>query len=274
MSATHTWTLSRIFPFIFGTKLQLNKYFIHYLNGIKIFFLLLADSYNEESIVEIEISIENYLSEFKKLYKIITPKLHFLAHYGRCIRTFGPLKRCWVMRFESKHSYFKKVQHSIHNTINTSKSLAQRHQYLQVSNHNFCMPILLTGPVLKNNSTEFENYPSNSSAHCIVKWAEYNSIRYYTGSAILNNENEFCLIEELIIQNEKLFMNIVTLSNNGYRQNTNCFEIKNENNNNKKVIEASCLKYVWPLDIYSINEKQYIILKYPANEISSTKYET
>ena len=60
-------------------------------------------------------------------------------------------------------------------------------------------------------------------------------------------------------------MNIVTLSNNGYRQNTNCFEIKNENNNNKKVIEASCLKYVWPLDIYSINEKQYIILKYPAN---------
>jgi hypothetical protein len=45
----------------------------------------------------------------------------------------------------------------------------------------------------------------------------------------------------------------------------NCFEIKNENDNNKKVIEASCLKYVWPLDIYSINEKQYIILKYPAN---------
>jgi hypothetical protein len=37
----------------------------------------------------------------------------------------------------------------------------------------------------------------------------------------------------------------------------NCFEIKNENDNNKKVIEASCLKYVWPLDIYSINEKQY-----------------
>jgi hypothetical protein len=267
MSATHTWTLSRIFPFIFGKRLQLNKYFIHYLDGIKIFFLLLADSFTEESIVVIESSITKYLTQFKKYYNTITPKLHFLVHYGRCIRTFGPLKNCWVMRFESKHSYFKRVQHSIHNTINTSKSLAQRHQYFQVLSLKAYTPILSLGPVLKIISNEFDSF-FGSSEHHYVRWADYNNIRYNTGSSILNNENEFCRIEELIIHKGKLFMAIIKLFNNGYRKFMNSYEISlDENSNNKTIIEAPRLKYVWPLDIYTIDKKQFIILKYPADGI-------
>ena len=52
------------------------------------------------------------------------------------------------------------------------------------------------------------------------------------------------------------------------RKFMNSYEISlDENSNNKTIIEALRLKYVWPLDIYTIDKKQFIILKYPADGI-------
>ena len=152
------------------------------------------------------------------------------------IRTFGPLKHCWVMRFESKYSWFKKVQHSIHNAI------IHQDRWHKDSNI-FKYPTLSLGPVLKIISNEFDRF-FVSSEHHYVRLADYNKIIYNTGSSILNNENEFCRIEELIIHKGKLFMAIIKLSNNGYRKYMNSYnEISlNENSNNKKIIEANVLK--------------------------------
>ncbi len=36
------------------------------------------------------------------------------------------------MRFEAKHSYFKQVHHATHNHVNLLKSMAVRHQNLQL----------------------------------------------------------------------------------------------------------------------------------------------
>ncbi len=44
---------------------------------------------------------------------------------------FGPLVRHWTMRFEAKHSYFKRLAQSMGNFINIPYSLAMRHQQLQ-----------------------------------------------------------------------------------------------------------------------------------------------
>ncbi len=44
---------------------------------------------------------------------------------------FGPLLRHWTMRYEAKHSYFKKLVTSIGNFINLPYSLAMRHQQHQ-----------------------------------------------------------------------------------------------------------------------------------------------
>ena len=42
----------------------------------------------------------------------------------------GPLIRMWCMRYEAKHSYFRKMAHVIHNFKNVAKSLATHHQSL------------------------------------------------------------------------------------------------------------------------------------------------
>ena len=49
MSATNTWTLSRIFPLIFGGRLRANRHFLNYLDGLKIFRLLMADSFTKRA---------------------------------------------------------------------------------------------------------------------------------------------------------------------------------------------------------------------------------
>lgn len=63
---------------------------------------------------------------FKELYpRNLIPKHHFMTHYSRCIRKIGPLVHVWGMRYEAKHSFFKK---SVKNFKNITKSLALKHQ--------------------------------------------------------------------------------------------------------------------------------------------------
>ena len=58
----------------------------------------------------LEIIIQEYLESRKCLFPETTlkPKHHFMRHYPVLILKFGPLIRVWTMRFESKHSYFKR----------------------------------------------------------------------------------------------------------------------------------------------------------------------
>ena len=48
-----------------------------------------------------------------------------------CCHRFGPLVRLWTMRFEARHSYFKRLASQLGNFINISYTLAVRHQRLQ-----------------------------------------------------------------------------------------------------------------------------------------------
>jgi hypothetical protein len=118
MTATHVWTLCKIFPLIIGEKLKDDILYMHFVSLLEIFQILNGDKFNENILQELEERIFQYLSEFKSLYnRPITAKLHFLLHYPRSIRNFGAPREFSTMRFESKHSYFKKVQQATHNHI-------------------------------------------------------------------------------------------------------------------------------------------------------------
>lgn len=41
--------------------------------------------------------------------KKLIPKHHFVEYYPHLIQKFGPPTECWTIRFEEKHSFFKKV---------------------------------------------------------------------------------------------------------------------------------------------------------------------
>ena len=62
----------------------------------------------------------------------MTPKQHFLIHYPSSILRFGPPRDYWIIRFEAKHQYFKSADTATFCQINVLKSLAERHQNLQL----------------------------------------------------------------------------------------------------------------------------------------------
>lgn len=58
----------------------------------------------------------------------LLPKHHFLEHYPKLIRRFGPLIDFWTIRFEAKHSFCKRVVHDSHNFRNILLTLSTKHQ--------------------------------------------------------------------------------------------------------------------------------------------------
>lgn len=57
-------------------------------------------------------------------------KHHYLSHYPFLINLFGPLIKVWIMRFESKHKFFKRAIRYSLNFINVVKSLSVKHELL------------------------------------------------------------------------------------------------------------------------------------------------
>lgn len=94
--------------------------------------LVFAPAHNGQSISYLHGIIRDFLELYLDIFKDgITPKMHFLTHYGEEVINFGPLMYCSTMRFEAKHSYFKSLARKTNNRKNLALTLAQRHQFLQ-----------------------------------------------------------------------------------------------------------------------------------------------
>ena len=74
--------------------------------------------------------VEDYIDMRIVLFPAIRlrPKHHYLLRYASLTLMFGPLIRMWSLRFESKHSYFKRCARFSQNFKNIAKTLAVKHQ--------------------------------------------------------------------------------------------------------------------------------------------------
>lgn len=82
----------------------------------------------------VEYSMVTTITEglFVSIMHLMNNYMH--THTQMCymyIHRFGPLVRHWTMRYEAKHSYFKKLAQNVGNFINIPWTLAMRHQLWQ-----------------------------------------------------------------------------------------------------------------------------------------------
>ncbi|XP_071843985.1 uncharacterized protein [Apostichopus japonicus] len=136
--AVENWCLMKLFPILFGQEVCDPSDIVWKL------FLLLREivqyvcapqiTFNE--IGYLRVLIEEYLDGRKSVFPCVNlrPKHHFLSHYPELIVKLGPLIRLWTLRFESKHSYFKRCSRNCHNFLNITHTLSERHQMLQAYN--------------------------------------------------------------------------------------------------------------------------------------------
>jgi len=133
--AVQNWYFLRLLPLLIGDQISDKS------NTIWRLLLLLRNVVElvcAPKITENQVSwMKEIICEYLYMRRIsfpdnpMTPKHHYLMHYGDLTLQFGPLVRVWTMRFESKHSYFKSCARKLRNFRNLCQMLADRHQMLQ-----------------------------------------------------------------------------------------------------------------------------------------------
>jgi len=100
--------------------------------------------------------VEDYVDRRLCLFPHVglRPKHHYLLHYASLTAKFGPLMHLWTMRFESKHSYFKRCIRYSRNFVNVCVALWQ-------NDINSCKRIIQKAP--------FSRHPSPAAAQ--VLWS-------------------------------------------------------------------------------------------------------
>lgn len=113
-NAHENLSLLRFLPLLIGAIVPSNEPAWQILCDLKdIVELAVAPLHTEDSISYLDFKISEHRAIFQEVFphKRIQPKHHFLEHYPQLICQFGPLVALWTMRYEAKHSFFKRVIH-------------------------------------------------------------------------------------------------------------------------------------------------------------------
>ncbi len=138
MNAGRMWCLIRMLPLMLYDKVNFDDEHWQLLLLLKdIAEIIFAPVISIEYAALLDVLIREHHCLLRSLHPEfkLKPKHHFMLHYGDLIIAFGPLIHFWCMRFEAKHSYFKRLVRSTKNFINLPITLAKRHQQMQASYH-------------------------------------------------------------------------------------------------------------------------------------------
>lgn len=211
--AIQNWNLLRLLPVLIGDKVQNHEDEVWQLAlQLKdIVDLICAQNISLSQIAYLDILIQEYLELRKMMFPEIQlkPKHHYLRHYSALILKFGPLIRLWTLRFESKHSYFKRCARHLKNFKNICQTLSQRHQMYQA--------YLLAGQEcskllqVKDSCAFYPNLYSNTIKHAVRELAfseinttvttdiQYKGTAYKKGQFLVYRNDEYMEFGELLL---------------------------------------------------------------------------
>jgi len=133
-TTTQKFELFLCLPQIIADKIERNDpIWAVYLLLREVCDIVFARVVDRTTITYLQDKIGQYLRCFVDVFgkENMKPKHHYLVHYPRYLKMYGPLVNFWCMRFEGKHQYFKQVAKSTNSFINVAKTLAKRHQLRQ-----------------------------------------------------------------------------------------------------------------------------------------------
>nr|XP_042902933.1 uncharacterized protein LOC122270275 [Parasteatoda tepidariorum] len=236
--------------------------------------IVCAPQINKGQIVYLQSAIEEYLFTRAQLFPSVPlrPKHHYLAHYPTLIVKFGPLIRSWTLRFESKHSYFKRCARQSRNFKNICSTLANRHQLLQTYIHTDNS--VFTDLDIKNyNEFHVELYsenlrkiiPSNlfDKTNTVITYdLSIKGTDYKKGSFLPISEDceiSFCEILMILIKNNNEVFFVVQNFETTFISQLGVYEISSKNKEFFLISKTDLIDY-YPLQAYEIGGSRYICL--------------
>lgn len=276
-NAHENWSLIRFLPQLVGQRVPCEDPAWQILTDLKdIVDLVVSPFHSEESIAYLDFKISEHRIRFQEVFPDceLKPKHHYLEHYPYLICLFCSLVDLWTMRFEAKHSFFKRVARSVRCFKNVLLSLSERHQY-QIAHHLhscvFSRPTLeVTNvstvhiDVLNKDISDALRRNSNVDIVCLAKSVTHNGLNYKCGMILIHGSlgglPEFDEIVHMVILQNKLIFIVKKLS--GWCiEHVRAYDFKTSPGKKVEVIELQELHDAYPLADYKIGGMRLVSLK-------------
>ncbi|KAK0144205.1 hypothetical protein N1851_017432 [Merluccius polli] len=263
------WSLLRYLPLLIGTRVPSNEPAWQVLCELKdIVELVVSPFHTEESISYLDFKISEHRTVFKEVFphERILPKHHYLEHYPWLIRQFGPLVALWTIRFEAKHSFFKRViRHTncYKNCTILIKFPAKPPHYkplLEVADVS-TLPVEVINQDIAQAVKQ--KYPHMDTVD-LAKNVSYNGFNYRIGMVVAHGSlaglPEFCEIVHMIVLQETLIF-IVKKLDAWYLEHYRSYALVMSTTRQLRLVEAHELTDSYPLAHYMVGGRRLISLK-------------
>ena len=217
-SAAMMLTLMRILPMLIGHLIEPDCPYWHLYKLLRqIMDLTMSPIFSVDATYYLESVVSDHHRHFKQLFpnRNITPKHHFMLHYGEAIRRCGPLRHLWCMRFESKHQLAKKVGDLTNNFRNIALTVATQYSLSTFSSWKL-------NKIFPKTSIEHstDGMRVTSFSHCGQLFKPGSVIRYD------KNENmRLCKIDSIVIDDSKVIFKCKKLSVDDYSEHFCAFPV-------------------------------------------------
>lgn len=239
--------------------------------------LVTSPKFSEDSLCYLDTKIADHRLLFKEVFQNekLKPKHHFIEHYPHLIRCFGPLLDLWTMRYESKHSCFKRIVRDSHNTKHILKTLANRHQLMQAyvqESFNLFKPVLQVSKVKTIRAASLE---PNLKAAIERKLGCLNTLSFattvtvhgttYTKGLIVSVGScsglpEFSMIQNILITNGEVLLILKSLAS-WYIEHLRAFDVVGSAYGELHVKLLKELNDFYPLTGYRVGARLLVCLK-------------
>lgn len=275
--AAENWCLLRLLPVIIGDKIDPQDPTWQLVISLKeLVELVCAPKITTAQVAYLNVLVVEYLETRKEMFPSdkLKPKHHYLTHYPSLILKLGPLVRLWTMRFESKHSYFKRCVRRTQNFKNVCQTLANNHQLLQtyLNSSSFFAPVLKSKDSSPYHAHLYSDAVRNAvEAHMLTEpdsvstEVRFKGTLYKKGSFLcLKHDDEsveFGQIELVLIKDNKHLCFLVTAHTSLYLSEYGLYEVKQAAGDMRCINVEQCLDF-YPLSLYSLRGVKVISLKH------------
>lgn len=232
----------------------------------KICQIVYSHKITDSDLVALENAVRIHLESVQKYFKVkLTPKHHFLTHYGTVIRSMGPVIHMSMIRFESKHKYFKDLLKKSNNFMNINKWLAKKHQqFMSTRENGYQNEIKSSSKKILNNEfiTEHADILSNqigieTDLH-EVEWLRCNGI-VFKSSFLIFSESMIFEIIKILCKEDKYYFFCNKFDKLRLDKYCNCLEIQKSSPTDCRLILFDSLAHKKSYERKIFDEKQFII---------------
>ena len=278
-SASEARCVFRLLPFVIGDEVSSsNNAWKLYLLLCDIFDIILAPKIDSSDLNYLSVLLSSFLSSFSKfspeLYK---PKFHFLMHYPRMIKMYGPFRNVWCMRFESFHQKIKKIVKNTQNFVNLDLTVASRLQggkcYEQYKmsclkdedeffgSKSACLSSFSAdvSSFLENNF-QFADDELFTMSGMLVNGVSYKLNFVYVLEILNHDIPVFGLVKQIILCGSTVVIVCAFLETMNFDAHKHAYVVKITDQ--ILFLQPGCELNIHPLNMYRINGKNYVRMHY------------